>query len=152
MHLARLLDWEDAHAGFDTAVKDVSPALRGRAPPGLPYSLWQLVEHIRLTQADILEFCRSTEYSEKTWPDDYWPDDAEPPSTMAWDETLRAFVHDREAMIALTLDPKVDLLATIPHGTGQTYLREVLLAADHTAHHVGELIVIRRLLGIWPSA
>ena len=147
--IARTLDWEDAHASFDSAVKDLAPALRGRVPPGLPYSPWQLLEHIRRTQADILEFCVAATYQEKEWPKDYWPESAEPPSANAWDESITAVRRDRAALAKLATDPKTDLLARVPNGTGQTYLREILLTGDHTAYHVGELIVVRRLLGAW---
>jgi hypothetical protein len=147
--IARTLDWEEAHASFDSAVEGLPADLRGRAPNGLPYSPWQLVEHIRFTQADILEFCQDTRYKEKSWPKDYWPASASPPSANAWDECIAAVRRDRAALAALTTDPKTDLTARVPNGTEQTYLREVLLVADHTAYHVGELIVVRRLLGAW---
>ena len=147
--IARTLDWEEAHAGFDSAVEGLAPELRGKAPPGLPYSPWQLVEHIRRTQADILEFCQAPTYSEKEWPKDYWPESAAPPTPKAWDDAIAAVRRDRKALAALTLDEKTDLTAKVPNGTSQTYLREVLLVADHTAYHVGELIVVRRLLGAW---
>jgi hypothetical protein len=148
--LARTLSWGDAHVDFDAAVGDLAPDLRGRAPAGLPYSPWQLLEHLRLTQRDILEFCRNPRYQEPTWPDDYWPASAAPPSPEAWDESVRGFKQDRDELARLAQNPATDLEAKIPHGTGQTYLREVLLAADHTAYHLGELIVVRRLLGAWP--
>jgi hypothetical protein len=148
--IARMLDWEDAHAGFDAAVAGLSPNLRGKAPAGLPYSPWQLLEHIRFTQADILEFCVAKSYREKEWPKDYWPATPEPPSGKAWDESIAAVRHDRKAFGDLVVDLKTDLMAAVPNGTGQTYLREVVLVADHTAYHVGELIVVRRLLGAWP--
>ena len=147
--IARTLEWEDAHAGFDAAVEGLAPELRGKAPPGLPYSPWQLVEHIRRTQADILEFCQAPAYAEKEWPKDYWPEGSVPPSAKAWDDCIAAFRRDRKALAALTLEKKTDLTSPVPNGTGQTYLREVLLVADHTAYHVGELIVVRRLLGAW---
>lgn len=149
--LARLLDWEEAHAGFDAAVENLPAAQRGTQPPGLPYSPWQLVEHIRLAQHDILDFCVNPQYVEMKWPDDYWPG-AAPPSSDAWDESVAAYHRDRRALVTLVQDPRTDLFATIPHGSGQTYLREVLLTADHTAYHVGQLVIVRRLLGIWPSA
>jgi hypothetical protein len=110
------------------------------------------VEHLRRTQHDILDFCRNPAYRELAWPDDYWPDTEGPPSSAAWTESIRAFERDREALEALARDPAIDLLAAIPHGDGQTYLRELLLAADHAAYHLGELIVVRRLLGSWPVA
>ena len=147
--LARLLDWHDAHADFDTAIDGLPPALRGRVPEGLPYSPWQLVEHLRLAQHDILDFCRNPEYEEMSWPADYWPSEAEPPSARAWDESIAAYRRDREALRALALDPAADLFAPIPHGSGQTLLRELLLVADHTAYHVGQLVAVRRLLGAW---
>jgi hypothetical protein len=148
-HVGRLLAWEDAHVGFDTAVEGVPAALRGVKPQGLPYTPWQLLEHLRRTQHDILEFCRNPEYRELNWPDDYWPASPEPPSAAAWDDSVAQFRQDRTALQQLATDPDVDLTATIPHGSGQTYLRELLLVADHSAYHVGELIVVRRLLGIW---
>jgi uncharacterized damage-inducible protein DinB len=147
--LAALLDWRDAHADFDTAVDGLPPGLRGRTPEGLPYSPWQLVEHLRRAQHDILDFCRNPDYEELTWPDDYWPAEAEPPSAAAWDESLAGFRRDREALGALARDPGTDLLAPIPHGSGQTLLRELLLTADHNAYHIGQLVAVRRLLGAW---
>jgi uncharacterized damage-inducible protein DinB len=149
--IARTLDWEDGHAGFDSAVEGLTAGLRGKAPAGLPYSPWQLVEHIRRTQADILEFCQAAHYSEKEWPKDYWPETAEPPSAKAWGESIAAVRRDRKALAALTTNAATDLIGRVPNGTGQSYLREVLLVVDHTAYHVGELIVVRRLLGAWPA-
>jgi uncharacterized damage-inducible protein DinB len=149
--LAAILDWPDAHATFDAAVADVPPEMRGRQLDGLPHSLWQLVEHLRITQWDILDFCRNPDYQEIRWPDDYWPASAGPPSPDAWDETLRGYRADREALRAMAADASLDLFARIPHGSGQTYLRELLLVADHTAYHVGQIVAVRRLLGIWPG-
>jgi hypothetical protein len=151
-HVAGLLDWGEAHATFDTAVAGLPEPLRGRAPAGLPYSPWQLVEHLRITQHDLLDFCINPEYRELEWPNDYWPPSPAPPSAKAWDESVRRFRDDLAALQRLARDPTVDLAARIPHGTGQTYLRELLLAADHAAYHIGELIVVRRLLGAWPAA
>jgi DinB superfamily len=147
--LSAFLSWPDAHARFDEAVKGVPAKMRGIAPAGLPYSLWQLLEHIRFTQADILEFCVSRRYRTKKWPGDYWPSAAAPGNAQAWTLAIRGVRADRTALQRLTRDLSIDLFAPIPHGSGQTYLRELLLVADHTAHHVGELIVVRRLLGIW---
>lgn len=148
-HLRKLLDWRDAHAGFDAAVDGVPPEFRGRQPEGLPYSPWQLLEHLRLAQHDILDFCRNPEYGEMKWPDDYWPASAEPPSAEAWDESIAAYRADRKALQQLA--DEADLFAEIPHGSGQTYLRELLLVADHNSYHVGQLVAVRRLLGIWSS-
>lgn len=150
--LANAIDWHDAHAGFDATVDGFPPELRGRRVNGVPYSAWQLLEHLRIAQQDILGFCQNPAYEEKKWPDDYWPRDPEPPSASAWDESVAAFRRDREAMKRLATDATIDLAAAIPHGAGQTYLREILLIIDHNAHHVGQLILLRRLLGAWPTA
>jgi hypothetical protein len=147
--LKKLLEWEDSHVGFERAIADIPENLRGKQPAGLPHSPWQILEHLRLAQHDILEFCRNPNYRELTWPDDYWPSSPAPRSAAAWDQSVRQFQEDRKALQELAVDPKVDLTATIPHGQGQTYLRELVLAADHAAYHIGQLIVVRRLLGDW---
>ena len=147
--LARVLTWEDAHVGFDTAVADIPERLRGTQPPGLPFSPWQLLEHLRLTQYDILDFCRNSDYQELEWPADYWPATPEPPSASAWEDSIRRFRLDRGELQKLAADKTIDLSAKIPHGTGQTYLRELVLVADHSAYHVGQLVAVRRLLGLW---
>jgi hypothetical protein len=147
--LSRFQNWREAHADYDAAVADLPAALRGVAPPGLPYSPWQLVEHLRLTQADILEFCRNVDYVEQKWPDDYWPKSAAPPDDSAWDASIAAFQRDRRALQSMIKDPDCDLFARVPAGNGQTFLREFLLVADHTAYHVGQLVAVRRLLGAW---
>jgi uncharacterized damage-inducible protein DinB len=148
-HLAAVLSWKDAHVDFATAVAGIPPEARGARPADVPYSAWQLIEHIRIAQHDILEFCRNPDYEEMAWPEDYWPASPEPPEAEAWDASIRAYEDDRVALERMATDPAVDLTATIPHGTGQTYLRELLLVADHTAYHLGELVVLRRLLGNW---
>jgi hypothetical protein len=148
-HIARMLEWDEAHVGFDGAVEGIPAAARGSKAEGLPYSPWQLLEHLRRTQHDILDFCRNPHYPELKGPDDYWPAGAAPESAAAWDESVARFRKDRTALQQLAMDPEVDLTAAIPHGTGQTYLRELLLVADHSAYHIGELVIVRRLLGIW---
>ena len=148
-HVSRLLAWEEAHVGFEKAVGGIPEAARGRRLEGVPYSAWQLLEHLRLAQHDILDFCVNPKYTEMKWPDDYWPEDPAPPSAEAWDASVRQFVADRAALQAIASDTSRDLTAKIPHGSGQTYLRELLLVADHTAHHIGQLVVVRRLLGVW---
>lgn len=147
--LKKLLGWEDAHVNFDAAVEGVPASLQGALPERLPYSLWQLLEHMRLTQRDILDFCRNPAYEAPKWPDDYWPKTASPPTSKAWQESVAAFRADRESLEALVADTTLDLYARIPHGEGQTYLREVLLVADHSAYHVGEFVAVRRLLDVW---
>jgi hypothetical protein len=147
--LAAILDWEDAHVSFDTAVKDVPKEQRGVVPQGFVWSLWQLVEHIRLAQFDILDFCRNREYVEPHSMSAYWPSSSEPPSSKAWDDAIVAVRRDRDALKALARDTGIDLFSRIPHGNGQTYLRELILVADHTAYHVGQIVAVRRALGIW---
>jgi uncharacterized damage-inducible protein DinB len=148
-HLAHLLSWEDAHVGYDRAVADIPPDLRGRRPATLPHSLWDLAEHLRIAQHDILDFCRNPDYRELAWPGDYWPASPAPADDDAWDASLRRYRQDRRELQQLAADPAIDLAARIPHGTGQTYLRELLLVADHAAYHVGQLVLVRRALGIW---
>lgn len=151
-HLTRLLDWRDAHANFDSAVAHLAPEHRGVAPPGLPYSPWQLVEHVRLTQADILAFCVRSDYQEGTWPDDYWPAAPAPPDAHAWEESIAAYHRDLARLRELVSSELCDPFAKVPAGTGQTFLREFLLVADHTAYHVGQLVAVRRLLSDWNAA
>jgi hypothetical protein len=148
-HLAKILDWEDAHAGFDAAVDGIAPALRGKAPEGVPHSPWQLLEHLRRCQKDILDFCLDPGYVEPKSMDEYWPASPAPPDPSAWDESAAAFRRDRAALRKMVDDPAINLFARVPQGTGQTYLRELLLVADHNAYHVGQLVLVRRLLGDW---
>jgi hypothetical protein len=147
--LQQFLDWQDAHVGFDAVVKGIPPRLRGTVPTGFVHSIWEIVEHIRLAQHDILDFCINSKYAAKAWPDEYWPASRAPRSAAHWAGALRGFRRDRKAMQRLAGDRRVDLVARIPHGSGQTYLREILLVADHTAHHVAQLVDLRRALGIW---
>lgn len=151
-HLLNLLDARQAHATFDDVVAGLSPELQGVRPEKMPYSPWELLEHMRIAQADILDFCRNPNYTELAWPDAYWPDDPAPPMEEAWDESVAGFRTDLQAMKDLVADPATDLFAEIPHGDGQTYLREAMLVADHNAYHLGQLVAVRRLLGAWPSA
>lgn len=148
-HLVKLLTSAEAHADFDAAVGDLPIDLRGKTPPGAEHSPWQLVEHLRIAQWDILEFSRDAKHKSPDFPKGYWPESAAPPSEKAWDESVKAFHRDLKAMCDLVNDEKTDLFAPIPHGDGQTILREALLTADHNAYHIGQLIVVRRLLGAW---
>ena len=148
-HLAALLSWQDAHVDFDTAVKGLPPRLRGIQPQGLPYSAWQLLEHLRLAQRDILDFCVDPAYRAPKWPDAYWPKSPAPPTAKAWQQSIAAVRADRRSFERLLADPTLDLHAKIPHGEGQTYLREFLLVADHNAFHVGQIVIVRRILGAW---
>lgn len=147
--LAALLRWEDAHASVDRVVDGVPLDRWSANAPGLPYTLWQLLEHVRMAQHDILDFCRNPGYTELRWPDDYWPPSGASPTAEDVSATLAALREDRDALAAMALDPGLDLFARIPHGTGQTYLRELLLVADHTSYHLGQMVVVRRALGIW---
>lgn len=149
--LAEVLDWRTAHADFDGAIAGLPEDQRGAVPPGLPYSPWQLVEHIRLAQADILAYATKADYEEGKWPDDYWPPTPGPPDAAAWDTSIAAIRRDLATMRSLVLDDAYDLLTPVPSGGKATLLREALLMIDHTAYHVGQLVVVRRLLGVWPA-
>ena len=150
--LKKLIDGGNAHAKFEDAVKGMPAKLRGVVPDGLPYSAWQIVEHIRIAQRDILDFSRNNDgtYKERKWPEDYWPKKPAPPSSAAWEKSIKAIHADRTAFEKL-LNKVSDeeLVKPFVWGEGQTLLREALLIADHMAYHVGELIVLRRLLGAW---
>lgn len=145
-HVDNLLRMEGAHIAFDDAVADFPAALRGSKPAGTPHSAWELLEHMRIAQEDILDFSRNPAYRYKTFPDDYWPPSAEPPSEQAWEESAHQFRKDLRAMRDLVADPGNDLFVRIPHGSGQTLLREALLVADHTAYHLGQLMLLRKML------
>ena len=151
--LLALLRGGQAHADFDTAIKDFPADKRGIIPENLPYSAWQILEHLRFTQRDILDFSAPPTggYHAHKWPDAYWPKSAEPPSKTAWDETIAAIHADQKKFESVLLKPNVDLYKPFLWGNGQNLLREALLIADHNAYHLGELIVIRRLLNIWPA-
>jgi DinB superfamily len=147
--LAGTLDWQQAHASFDSAIKGLAADLRGKRPRGAPHSVWELVEHIRLAQRDILDFCRDPAYEEKEWPAGYWPKAPAPSSARAWSKSVADYHADVDALKQLVLDPAFDLFATVPWGNGQTHIREVVLVADHTAYHVGQIVLVRQLLGAW---
>jgi hypothetical protein len=148
-HLLELLKAGSAHLGFDEAVDGLPAGLRGKNAPSLVHTVWQLVEHLRITQVDILEFSRNPDYKEIKWPDDYWPETEAPPSGEAWEQSVEAFRRDLQAMKDLVADPKTDLFAKIPWGSGQTILREAMLVADHNAYHVGQIVTVRQGLGAW---
>jgi hypothetical protein len=152
--LLALLRGGQAHAGFDAAVKDFPVADRGKIIENLPYSAWQILEHLRIAQHDILDFSAPPTggYKHMAWPDDYWPKSPAPPDAYAWDRTIAQIHIDREKFEALLTKPNADLFKPFLWGQGQNLLREALLIADHNAYHVGELIVLRRLLGNWPKA
>jgi hypothetical protein len=148
-HLIYLLKGGGAHLGFDKAVAGLPKELRGARPPGVPHTPWRLLEHLRIAQWDILEFTRNPRHASPPWPEGYWPAGDAPPDDVAWDRSVAAFHADLQAMQDLVADPATDLFTPLPHGQRQTVLREALLVADHNAYHLGQLVVVRRLLGAW---
>jgi hypothetical protein len=148
--LATLLHMKGAHVNLEAAVSGFPPALRGVKPPGAPHTAWQLLEHMRIAQEDILDFSRNPKYRVKTFPDDYWPSTEAPPTDDAWDESIRRFHESLQQMHELIADTKGDLLAKIPHGSGQTLLREALVLADHNSYHLGQLVFLRKMLEAAP--
>ena len=148
--VASSLDWEQAHAKLDNAVKGLPAALRGQRPQDYPHSAWELLEHIRITQRDLLDFCENPDYEETLeWPRGYWPPTPEPPTADAWNETIEEFRRDRQALARFATEADFDLTSRIPRGTGQTYLRTILVAVDHASYHTGQIVSVRRLLGAW---
>ncbi|GAB4052880.1 DinB family protein [Spirosoma litoris] len=147
--LISFLTGSNAHQSFDNAVKGLPVELRGVKPDNLPYSIWQIVDHIRIAQWDILEFSRDPDHQSPPWPDGYWTKEIAPPNENAWQQALDQIRADLTAFIELLNDSQRDLYAPFAHGDGQNLLREALLIGDHTAYHVGEIIIIRRLLGAW---
>ena len=148
-HVLYLLRGGGAHLSFDDAIAGLPPELRGARAPGTPHTPWRLLEHLRIAQWDILEFSRNPAHVSPEWPDGYWPDGDAPADPAAWDRTVAALHDDLGAMQDLVADPAVDLFAPIRHGDGQTILREALLVADHNAYHLGQLVMLRRVLGAW---
>jgi hypothetical protein len=148
-HLLYLLGGGGAHLSFEKAIAGLPAGARGRRPEKMPHSPWEILEHLRLAQWDILEFSRNPRHVSPDWPEGYWPASAAPPRPAAWEKSVRRFRADLKAMQRLAADSRTDLFARIPHGEGQTILREALLVADHNAYHLGELVAVRRLLGTW---
>jgi len=149
-HLVRVLDWEEAHVGFDKAIDGIPPDKRGARGEAFEHSPWQLLEHMRLAQEDILDFCVNANYEHRLkWPDDYWPKNPAPPNATAWTESIASYTRSREDFKRLAREVE-DLTAKVPTGKAtHTYLRAILLAADHAAYHVGQLVAVRRALGVW---
>lgn len=151
-HVLYLLKGGGAHLGFEQAIADLPPDLRGEKAAGAPHTPWRLVEHLRICQWDILEFSRNAKHVSPDFPEGYWPADDAAPDAEDWDRSVQQFRADLEAMQALVADPATDLFAPIPHGDGQTILREALLVADHNAYHLGQLVLLRRCLGAWDAS
>lgn len=147
--LSKVMDWNEAHADFSAAVADFPAELRGRVPEGLPYSAWQLLEHLRLALWDIVEFSRDARHKSPEWPEGYWPKTASPHDPTAWDKSVKSIHQHLDEMRELISDSKHDLFTPIPHGSGQTLLRQALLIADHNAYHLGQLVLVRKALGAW---
>lgn len=148
-HLVNLLTGDHAHATFEAAVKGIPAEMRAKTPKGAEHSPWELLEHLRIAQWDILEFSRHPSHKSPKFPDGYWASTKAPADEKAWDKSVRAFRKDLKALCDLVTDESTNLFAPIPHGDGQTILREAMLAADHNAYHVGQLVMVRRLLGAW---
>ena len=149
--LVENLRGSNAHAEFAPSVENFPAQLRGQRPEGAPHSPWQLLEHLRIAQWDILEFSRDAKHQSPKWPEGYWPEKPEPPDEKAWDGSVKQFSRDNDALCELIADEAQDLFAKLPHGDGQTLLREALLAIDHNAYHLGQLVLVRRMLGAWKA-
>ncbi len=151
-HVVNLLTVRQAHMTFDDAVKDFPLDRINVKPPNVPYTLWHLVEHLRITQWDILDYMRNPDYQYMDWPKDYWPAQDALTDAAGWQRSIDQFRADLQAVVALVRDPHIDLFAQIPHGEpGHTYLREALLVADHNAHHIGELGILRQVMDTWKT-
>jgi len=144
--LVETLTGRGAHADFDSAVAGFPVKRAGEKPAGAPHTAWQLLEHLRVAQWDILEFSRNPKHVSPEWPEGYWPPTDAPPEKTAWSQSVKAFRADLRAMQKLVADPAQDLFTPIPHGEGQTLLREALLVADHNAYHLGQLMFLRKML------
>ncbi len=148
-HLQELLRGRGAHLDLDKAIDGLAPDLRGKKAPGLPHTVWQLLEHLRIAQWDILEFSRNKDHVSPDWPAGYWPETEAPPDDAAWDRCVEALRRELQEMRDLVADEKTDLYAKIPWGDGQTVLREAMLVADHNAYHLGQVVSVRQALGAW---
>ena len=151
-HVLNLLDGREAHADFKAAVADFPKELWGTKPSGAPHTAWQLLEHLRIAQSDILAFTKDARHKSPEWPKAYWPPTPEPPNATAWDKSVESFARDLAEMKKIVADSKIDLTAPLPHSDGQTPLREALLLADHNAYHIGQLVMLRVMLGAWNAS
>ena len=145
-HIVNLLTKGEAHVDVSSELKDFPRKLRGSKPEGAPHTPWQLLEHMRIAQWDILQFSLDAKHVSPKWPEGYWPETEGPPNDKAWDKSVKDFLADLDKVCKLVRDPKRDLFAKIPHGTGQTLLREALLVADHNAYHLGQIVMVRKIL------
>ena len=147
--LVTLLTGSEAHADFEAAIKNLPEELRGKRPKGAEHSAWELLEHLRIAQWDILEYAINPKHASPKWPEGYWPASPVPASAKDWDKSVHSFRKDLKRLCDLVSDESTDLYAKIPHGGGQTILRQALLTADHNAYHVGQIVLVRKLLGAW---
>jgi uncharacterized damage-inducible protein DinB len=147
--LGKVLSWREAHADWKQALAGLDTAHRGVRPAGSPHSVWDLLEHVRLAQRDILDFTLEPKHVSPDWPSGYWPKNLAPADDAEWEKSVREFFHDLKEMEKLVNNPRTDLFGRIPHGTGQTFLRQVLLLIDHNSYHLGQLVLVRRLLSAW---
>jgi len=147
--LAELLKGGSAHADANSVLSDFPADKRAEKPNGAPYNAWQLLWHINFTLHDLLDFCANPKYLAPKWPNEYWPENETPPSEVAWDSTVRALQADLAQFQKMIMDPAENMYATIPWGDGQTVLREILLAADHTSYHLGQIVLLRKQLDAW---
>ncbi len=145
-HLIAVLTQAEAHVDVQGTLENFPAKLRGQKPEGAPHTPWQLLEHMRIAQWDILQFSLDANHKSPKWPEGYWPKTEKPPGEKAWEKSVREFLADLKAVCRFVNDPHIDLSAKIPHGDGQTYLREALLVADHNAYHLGQLVLVRRML------
>jgi len=149
--IASSLNWEQAHSSLENVLRGFPTELRGKRPTGFPHSAWELLEHIRITQRDLLDFIQNPDYEEQLeWPKDYWPKSMAPTGDKEWNASLAGWKKDRIALERFTNESKTDLTSRIPKGTGQTYLRTVLVAVDHASYHLAQIVTVRQLLGAWP--
>ena len=148
-HLLELLRGGHAHLRLDKALADLPPELRGAKAPGLPHTIWQLLEHLRIAQWDILEFSRDPKHVSPDWRAGYWPKTEAPADDADWEKSLESFHRDLQAMQDLVADPKTDLVAKLPWGDGQMVLHEAMMLADHNAYHLGQIVSVRQALGAW---
>lgn len=149
--LVDLLNGGNAHMPFQAAIADFPPEAINQVPPNMTYSAWHLLEHLRITQRDILDFIRNPPYVPLNWPEDYWPPKNAQANQAAWQNTITCFIEDAKSLENLVLDPATDLTADLPHAPGYTILREILVVSDHNAYHIDELAILRQVMKTWPA-
>lgn len=147
--LLEQLTGKNAHVDFERAIKGLGLEEVGRKPDSFPHTVWELVEHIRIAQHDIVAFSQSADYTSPPWPEGYWPDTEKPENKLQWEKSVAAVKNDHQIMVQMIKNKENDLLRTIPHGDGQTLFREAMLIVDHNAYHIGQIVQMRRVMGLW---